>query len=138
MKNAVKIIFILFSIVFLAYSFLPNLGFPDPPPDALQSKEPADSENLNVRRAYFTDYMREEVMAHYRNQMEKSQFLGLPLPTYRLNYPPEEAQRIIREQTRSVFLEEIVHPFRESLYVNGFEAKEEKDTNFCRRFYFVS
>jgi hypothetical protein len=45
-----------------------------------------------------------------------------------LNYPPEEAQTIIRDQTRSTFLEELVHPFRESIYINGFEPKTEKDT----------
>jgi hypothetical protein len=52
---------------------------------------------------------------------------GMPLPTYRLNYPPEEAQTIIREQTRSSYLEEIVHPLRESFYVNGYEPKESED-----------
>jgi len=50
--------------------------------------------------------------------------LNVSLPTYRLNYPPEEAQVIIRDQTKSTFLEEIVHPFRESFYINGYEPKE--------------
>lgn len=62
--------------------------------------------------------------------MDKSVFANVPLPTYRLNYPPEESGTIIRDQTRSTFLEEIVHPFRESLYVNGFEPKDPKDAIF--------
>ncbi|MGB6838854.1 MAG: hypothetical protein WBE27_01050, partial [Microgenomates group bacterium] len=57
-------------------------------------------------------------------------FSVIPLPTFRLNYPPEEAQTVIRDQTRSTFLEEIVHPFRESLFVNGFEPKDPKDVVF--------
>ena len=34
---------------------------------------------------------------------------------------------MIRDQTRSTFLEEVVHPLRESLYINGFEPKDPKD-----------
>lgn len=59
-------------------------------------------------------------MAHY-----KAQFTTLP--TLSLNYPPEEAQTIIRDQTRSSYLEELVHPFRESVYVSGFIPKVRKD-----------
>jgi hypothetical protein len=59
--------------------------------------------------------------------MSEDKLFGLSLPTYRLNYPPEEAQTIIRDQTRSTYLEEVVHPFRESIFVNGFEPKSQKD-----------
>ena len=109
-----KILYILFSIIFLAYLSLPNSEFPAPPPDALQSDEPGDTETP-LRRAYFTNYTREEVMEHYKNEFKRS---------YRLNYPPEEAQTLVHDQTRSTFLEEIVHPFRDSFFVNGFEPKE--------------
>jgi len=112
-----KILYILFSIIFLAYLSLPNSEFPAPPSDALQSDEPADTETP-LRRAYFTNYTREEVMEHYKNEFQGG---------FRLNYPPEEARTIIRDQTRSTFLEEIVHPFRESVFINGFEPKEQKD-----------
>lgn len=66
-------------------------------------------------------------MSWYKVQLDQSAFMNILLPTYRLNYPPEEAQTIIRDQTRSTFLEEIVHPFRESIYINGFEPKDPKD-----------
>lgn len=111
-----KYILIAFFLALLAYVIPASPDFPGPLPDALQSKEPADSETP-LRRAYFTNATRREVMAHYQNE-----FKG-----YRLNYPPEEAQTLIRDQTRSTFLEEIVHPLRESLYVNGFEPKDPKD-----------
>jgi len=65
-----------------------------------------------------------EDIDHYKNEFNK----GFAFYTPRLNYPPEEAQTIIRDQTRSTYLEEIVHPLRESLFINGFEPKSEKDT----------
>lgn len=110
---------------------LPNTSFPSPPDDVLRSDEPADSES-DLRRAYFTNYTREEVMLHYKNQFDRSTLLNIKLPTYRLNYPPEDAQMLIRDQTRSTFLEEIVHPFRESLFVNGFKPSVEKDAIFIK------
>jgi hypothetical protein len=116
------ILFLLFSLFFLGYLLLPNPDFPSPPPGSLQSKEPADTETP-LRRAYFTNLTREEVINHYKKEFNK----GFSIYTPRLNYPPEEAQTIIRDQTRSTFLEEIVHPFRESIYINGFEPREAKD-----------
>ncbi len=129
MKIIVKYVYFIFSLIFLLYLLLPNPNFPEASRDALQSNEPADTETP-LRRAYFTNYSREEVVKHYLEQFSKNSFKNLPLITYRLNYPPEEAQSIIRDQTRSTFLEEIVHPFRESLYINGFEPKDEKDAIF--------
>lgn len=117
MKKSLRIFIVLIFSVLFIYTLFPNPKFPNPPLGALQSKEPGDSENLSVRRAYFTNLTREEVMRYYQNE-----FKG-----YRLNYPPEEAATIIRDQTRSTFLEEIVHPFRESFYINGFEPKDAKD-----------
>ena len=129
MKSIVKSVYILLSLFFLIYLSFLNPQFPDPPTDSLQSNEPADTET-ETRRAYFTNYTREEVLVHYVNQLQKTTIWDIKIPTYRLNYPPEEAQTLIRDQTRSTFLEEIVHPFRESLFVNGFEPKVEKDTIF--------
>ncbi len=127
--KAVKLLFILFSILYLAYLALPSPEFPSPPSGALQSLEPADTESTS-RRAYFTDLTRGEVLTYYESQMQFPSFNMFPFLTYRLNYPPEEAYGIIRDQTRSTFLEEIVHPFRESVFINGFEPKSEKDTIF--------
>jgi len=93
--------------------------FPAPPPGALQSTEPADTESP-LRRAYFTQYTREQVIAHYASQVKY-------LPFVRLNYPPEEAQTIIRDQTRSWYLEELTHPLRDSLYINGFIPQKAQD-----------
>jgi hypothetical protein len=111
-----KIIFILFGISLLVYLSFPNLNFPDPLPGAYQSGEPADVETP-LRRGYYTDMTRAEVISWYRNQFK----WGILL-----NYPPENAQEVIRDQTKSTFLQEVVHPFRESIYINGFEPQTDE------------
>lgn len=131
MKKVLKIFSTGILLIFLIYLLLPTPSFPVQPPDSMQSIEGADVETP-LRRAYFTNYTRAQVLEHYQIQLERSLFFGIPIPTYRLNYPPEDAFRLIRDQTRSVFLEEIVHPFRESLFVNGFVAREEKDDIWYR------
>jgi hypothetical protein len=126
-KNALLMVFLAVLAVLFFYVFLPAPDFPAPPPDSVQSMEKADTEDVSVKRAYFTDFTREEVLIYYQAQFAKSPLLQLPLITYRLNYPPEDAQTLIRDQTRSTFLEELVHPLRESFFVNGFEPKAAKD-----------
>ena len=123
MRVITKGLYIILASFLFFYALLPNPSFPEPPANSFQSNEPADVET-GLRRGYYTDLSREEVLKYYQDQLEKSAFLNIPLPTYRLNYPPEEAQVIIRDQTKSTFLEEIVHPFRESFYINGYEPKE--------------
>lgn len=120
MRIILKTIIASFFIFLFLYVLPPSPDFPKALPDTLQSKEPADTETP-LRRAYFTNFTREEVMSHYNNQFKWG---------YRLNYPPEESQTIIRDQTRSTFLEEIAHPLRESIFVNGFEPKDPKDAIF--------
>lgn len=113
------------SILFFVYLALPNPEFPSQLPDSYQSGEPADVETP-LRRGYYSDLNRAEVLSHYSREFTLS-FGPIRIPVYRLNYPPEESQTIIRDQTRSTYLEEIVHPFRESIFVSGFEPKADKD-----------
>jgi hypothetical protein len=127
MKISIKIfLFILFLLLTL-YVLLPTPKFPSPPPGAIQSTEMGDSEDVTVRRAYFTNFDRQQVLDYYKRQFSQPVIFNIPFISFRLNYPPEEAQTIIRDQTRSTFLEEIVHPLRESFFVNGFEPKVAKD-----------
>lgn len=123
MKSIKKVLYLLlflFGIGFVVYLIRPSPNFPNPPQDSTQSMEMADVESP-FRRAYFTNYTREQVIAHYKNQFHLSK------ATLELNYPPEDAQTLIRDQTRSVYLEELVHPFRESIYINGFIAQRPQD-----------
>ncbi len=120
-KKLLYLLLILFGIGFGVYLVKPApFDFPAPPPGSFQSVEDADIESP-LRRAYFTNYTREQVIAHYKNQFRMAKF------TFDLNYPPEDAPTLIRDQTRSRYLEELVHPFRESLYINGFIPQVAKD-----------
>lgn len=125
MEQITRLVSFTILFVFLVYLLLPSPDFPAEPPQSLKSEEPADLETPR-RRAYYTDLTRKEALEYYQQEFSKSRF-GIRLLSYRLNYPPEEARVVIRDQTQSTFLEEIVHPFRESLYVNGFEPKLDKD-----------
>jgi len=107
----VKITYFIFCLVIVLYLAIPNFSFPLPPPDSIASTEPADLETP-LRRSYFTNYSRKEVLDWYKKQFG---------PSLLLNYPPEMSQTIIREQTSSTFLQELVHKIKESVYINGYE-----------------
>lgn len=112
-----SILYLVFSILFLAYLALPAPTFPKTLWDFVTSDQPADKESP-LRRGYYTNLTRDQLMSHYIREFG----WGLTL-----NYPPEEAKTLIRDQTKSTFLEEIVHPFRESLFVNGYEPKQSEE-----------
>ena len=92
---------------------LPAPAFPPQPAGSVRSNEPGDMESI-YRRAYYTNYPRSEILEYY------GRVFKIPGIQYLLNYPPEQAATLIRDQTRSSWLQEIVHPLRESLYINGF------------------
>lgn len=108
-KKLAKIAFVLTGIAFLVYLAWPAPHFPNTLWDFVSSTEPADKETP-LRRGYYTNLTREQLMSHYTKEFGWGE---------RLNYPPEEAQTMIRDQTHATFLEEVVHPMRESIYVAG-------------------
>ncbi len=108
----------------MIYLLVPLSTFPPDLPNSVKSLEPADLEDP-YRVGFYTDMTRGEVISFYKDHFSKSS-LGISMPFIRLNYPPEEAQDKIRDQTHSTFLEEIVHPLRDSLYINGNEPDPEK------------
>ena len=120
------IIFLSLTGFLMVYLVFPSPPFPAQLPDSVQSLEDADTETP-LKRAYFTNFSSEEVMEHYRNQFTAYFFMDFLMPLFKLNHPPEDAFGLIRDQTRSTFLEELVHPFRESLFVNGFKPILAKD-----------
>jgi len=119
MKKIRLLLVALFFLFGFRYMLYPSPPFVAPTPNAYISYEPADVETP-LRRGYYTDYTREQVILHYLDQVDW-------LPTLRLNYPPEESQTIIRDQTQSSYLEELVHPMRESWFINGFVPQAQKD-----------
>ena len=125
MYKFVNILIVILFLPLFYYVSLPNPEFPQPPSDSVQSDQPADVET-SLRRAYYTNLSRAEVINHYEKEFNR----GFSIYAPRLNYPPEDAQLLIRDQTKSTYLEEMVHPIRESLYINGFEPKTEEYAQF--------
>lgn len=107
-----KYLFIGLLVLIGIYLALPSPSFPVVPPGSIRSDDPGDTESI-YRRAYFTNLTRPEIMDYY----DKAFYSPIQ---YRLKLPPEDAYSVIRDQTRSSFLELIVHPGRESLYINAF------------------
>jgi len=116
-------LFFCFSVFLLsvAYLLLPPPAEPPPLPNSFKSIEPGDTVEIPGLFAYYTNMSREDVVYFYQKYFSRSALLGIPLLTYRLNHPPEYAWVVIRDTAHSSFLEELVHPFRESWYINGYE-----------------
>jgi len=119
-------LFAIFSMAFIVYLLLPAPALPPPPPNSLTSPEPADRA-FSLRPAYFNQDDRKQTMDYYKNYFVNYPHKGVALFTYRLNYPPEDSSFLVRPHMYSSYLEEVVHPFRESLFINGFSPKEQKD-----------
>ncbi len=105
----------------LIYLLLPSPSTPVVP-NSFKSDEPGDTIQNPNQPAYYTDYSRAEVLTQAQDQFSL-QFLGFTLPSYRLNYRPEESTQFVREQLLTYYLEEVVLPFRESLFVNGWNPR---------------
>ncbi len=91
-------------------------------PLPISSKSKLAGDNVaqvpNVAGYYSNDYREFVVLFYLKNYWQKS---FLPFPPLRLNHPPEFSWNVIKKYTDSTYLEELVYPLRDSLYVNGFE-----------------
>lgn len=128
MKHSKKFLlaaFLLFYFAGVFYLLLPPPSIPDLP-GSLKSTEPGDTVQIPGVWAYYTNLSRREAINFFKNSFHRSSFLNIPLPTYILNHPPEYARQTIRDTQQSNFYEEIVHPLRESLFVNGWIPSEDK------------
>jgi hypothetical protein len=124
--NTIKKFFQVFGLlVFLSvfiYLLLPSPSEPPPLPQSRRSTEPGDMGQIpGLFAAYYTNLSRSEVLNYYQNYFIRSSLLDIPFITYRLNHPPEYTWQVLRETEHSSFLEELVHPFRESWFINGYE-----------------
>ena len=125
-KSLFKKIWLGLGFFFTLYLLLPEPKLPPPGlPDSLKSTLPGDTVQLPRISGYFTDRSRNDVVSFYKDYFSKSPFLNFPLLTIRLNHPPEYAKQVIRGTTRSYYLEELVHPFKGSLFINGFEWEKD-------------
>jgi len=125
MKNWLKITLAIVYFLGIVYLFLPGPVIPNLEP-ALKSVEPGDTVQIPGVWAYYTNLSREEAVNFYKKAFSYSSFLKIPLPTYKLNHPPEYVRETVRDTQESNFYEEIVQPLRESLFVSGWIPKEDK------------
>ncbi len=118
MKPKAPIIFLLiFNFLAVIYLLLPTPKLKDLD-SSVRSQEPGDTVQMTNVTGYYTNLSRREVINFYRS------FYAGPLMT-RLNYPPEYAKTIFRDTMKSYYLEEFHLPFKESLFINGFEWAED-------------
>ncbi len=121
-----KKVWLAVGILFTIYLVIPGPEMPPPGlPDSLKSTEPGDTVQIDNLSAYFTNKNRREVIDFYQAYFSRSSFLNLPLPTIKLNHPPEYAKQVIKDTMRTYYFEELVHPFRESLFINGFDWEKD-------------
>lgn len=117
-----KYLFISFSLLLLIYMLWPGpskISEFNPLPHSSKSTLAGDTVQIPNVAGYFSDNYREFVVPFYSaNYQRQTRF---PLPPLRLNHPPEYSWKTIKKHTDSTYLEELVYPLRDSLFVNGFE-----------------
>ena len=134
MNKILKFLFFAFGVIFSLYLILPGPSLPPPDlPDSLKSDEPGDTIQLTNVSAYYTEKDRKSVIRFYQDYFSRSSFLNFPLLTINLNHPPELAKTIIKDTMQTYYLEELIHPFRESLFINGFEWENDVFTPVGKR-----
>lgn len=120
-KNIQKAFFFAIYLLGLIYLMpdikpLPNLssgGISDEEGDTWQNPD---------QKGFYSNMTRSEVLGEVQKNTSID-ILGFSIPNYRLNYRPEEAGELVRDQLKSNYLEEIVYPLRSSVFVNGWEPK---------------
>lgn len=123
-----KLLLIIVFVFWGIYLLLPPSKELPPLPQSLKSIEPGDTVQIPGVSAYYTDLSRAEVIKFYQDNFTRSSFLEVPLITYRLNHPPEYVKTLLRDTQQTSYLEEVVHPLRESLFINGFEWENDPFT----------
>jgi hypothetical protein len=114
MKLKIFIVFlVIFNFLSVLYLISPTPKLKDLPNSA-KSDQPGDTTQLANVSAYYTNLSRADVMNFY-----KSNYQGLF--RINLNHPPEKAKTIIRDTIQTYYLEELVLPFKESIFINGYE-----------------
>jgi hypothetical protein len=116
-KTTLKFIWFIFNIFFVLYLISPTPVIKNLP-NSVKSTLPGDTTQLKNVSGYFTNLSRTEVMNFYQS------FYTGPF-LIRLNHPPEKSKTIFRDTMQSYYLEELVLPFKESLFINGFEWEKD-------------
>lgn len=113
LRKIVIPILVLFNALSLTYLLIPTPVL-KPLPNSARSNEPGDTIQLKNVSAYYTNLSRTEVINFYKSSYTSPIIIHL-------NHPPELSKTIIKDTIQSYYLEEFSLPFKESLYINGYE-----------------
>jgi hypothetical protein len=116
-KKVFLIILIVFNILAIIYLVSPIPSLPDLE-NSVKSDLPGDTVQIANVSGYFTNLSRDKVMNFYKKYYQSVFRINL-------NHPPEKAKEIIVDTIPSYYFEELVIPFKESLYINGFEWEKD-------------
>ncbi len=119
MKPAIKVIILFVYLLGIVYLLPATPPTPDLIPST-RSTEEGDTIQHPDQRGFYTNLVRKEALEQMQFKFAFS-VLGQKVPSFRLNYRTEEAFEMVRDQLQSSYLEEIVYPLRDSLFVNGWE-----------------
>lgn len=121
MTKALLAILFLSGLVYLVWPGPGSINDIPPIPDSLKSDEPGDTiQNKNIA-AFFSLQRRDYITKFYYDKFNYMSIFGFKIPPLKFNHPVETAQVSVREQAQSTYLEEYVYPFRDSLFVNGYD-----------------
>ncbi len=124
-----KILYIFFCTVLLIYMIMPGPGKISDfqaLPNSVKSTLAGDTHQISNVAGYFSNNYRNFVVNFYLDDYIKKNWW--PFPPLKLNHPPEFSWNVIKKHTDSTYLEEVVYPLRDSLYINGFEPFNEDGT----------
>jgi len=113
MKKILLILFIIFNVVSVVYLISPTPKLSDLP-NSIKSNLPGDTVQISNVAGYFTNLTRTEVMNFYKANYPS-------LIRIRINHPPEKSKEIFVDTIQSYYLEEFIIPFKETIYINGFD-----------------
>lgn len=117
-----KKIYLFFSVLLLVYMLWPGpskISDFSELPESFKSQLEGDTVQIPNVSAYFSNNFREFAIPFYSDAYRDLSLF--PFAPLRLNYPPEFSWIAIKKHTDSTYLEELIYPLRDSLYVNGFE-----------------
>lgn len=117
-----KYLYISFSLILLLYMLWPGptrISDFKPLPDSYKSQLEGDTIQIPNVAGFFSNNYRSFVVPFYSQNYQED--MHFPLPPIRLNHPPEYSWIAIKKHTDSTYLEELIYPLRDSLYVNGLE-----------------
>lgn len=97
-----------------------------PLPNSVKSTLEGDTIQIPNVAAYFSYNYRDFTIPYYTYFYFKG--TGLPFGPIELTYPPEFAYTAIKDQTHSTYLQELVYPLRDSLFINGYEPFNKNGT----------